>query len=125
MKFKLDENLGPFVQRLFANKGHDSHSLREERLLGAQDKVVLAAAVSEGRVLVTLDRDFGNVLRFSPEATAGIIVLAPPGRVTRESLRMLVDGVLQALDTRVVYRKLWIVEPGRIREHVERNTEDT
>ncbi len=67
MKFKFDENLGPFIQTLFASRGHDCHSLREENLLGAHDEDVLAAAVSEGRVLVTLDRDFGNVLLFSPE----------------------------------------------------------
>ena len=32
-------------------------------------------------------------------------------------LRMLVAGLLEALRTRHVRGKLWIVEPGRIREH--------
>lgn len=49
-----------------------AHTVFDERLSGAEDRAVLAAAVAEDRVLVTLDRDFTNVLIFPPESTAGI-----------------------------------------------------
>ena len=32
-------------------------------------------AVENGRVLVTLDADFGNVMRFPPEQTLGVVRL--------------------------------------------------
>ena len=57
------------------------------------------------------------MLRYPPDATPGIIVLNPPGRPSMALLRMLVAGLLEALRTRHVRGKLWIVEPGRIREH--------
>ncbi len=117
MKFKLDENLGPSIQMLFHEHGHDCVTIREEGLGGANDPEVLKAAVAEGRILVTNDHDFGNVLVYPPEDTAGIVVLNPPGRVSMGLLRRLVIAFLEALAREDVYRKLWIVEPGRIREH--------
>ena len=78
---------------------------------------MLAAAVAEGRILVTNDHDLGNVLAYPPEDTAGIVVLNPPGRVSLRLLRRLAMTLLEALSREDVCRKLWIVEPGRIREH--------
>lgn len=117
MDFKLDENLGPSIKSLFVEYGHDCATTREEGLGGADDPVILTAAVSEWRVLVTNDHDFGNVLVYPPEDTAGIVVLNPPGRVSLRLLRGLVVALLDALSREDVRRKLWIVEPGRIREH--------
>jgi predicted nuclease of predicted toxin-antitoxin system len=62
MKFKLDENFGPTVQTLIQNRGHDCQTVRQEKLSGAKDATVLAAAVAEQRILLTMDHDFGNVL---------------------------------------------------------------
>jgi predicted nuclease of predicted toxin-antitoxin system len=117
MKFKLDENLGPSIQSLFREYGHDCATTREEGLGGADDPDILAAAVSEGRVLVTTDHDFGNVLAYPPEKTEGIIVLNPPGRVSLRLLRRLVVVLLEVLQREDIRHRLWIVEPGRIREH--------
>jgi hypothetical protein len=41
-------------------------TVREQGLAGAADEVVFGACIAEGRTLVTLDRDFGQVLRFPP-----------------------------------------------------------
>jgi predicted nuclease of predicted toxin-antitoxin system len=118
MKFKLDENLGPSVQAIFRLRGHDCATTREEGLGGADDPRILEAAVSEGRILVTNDHDFGNVLVYPPETTAGIALLNPPGRVSLGLLQRLVSALLEALSSGEDVRgKLWIVEPGRIREH--------
>jgi predicted nuclease of predicted toxin-antitoxin system len=117
MKFKLDEHLGPSIQSLFHEHGYDCTTTREEGLGGAEDTDVLGAAVSEGRILVTTDHDLGNVLAYPPENTAGIVVLNPPGRVSLRLLRRLALALLEALSREDISRKLWIVEPGRIREH--------
>ena len=66
MNFKLDENLGPTVQEIFIRRGHDCRTVREQNLSGAVDALVLEAAVSEGRILVTTDHDFGNILIYPP-----------------------------------------------------------
>jgi predicted nuclease of predicted toxin-antitoxin system len=124
MKFKLDENFGRRVQQLFTESGQDAVTVRDEKLAGAADERVLQAATAEGRILVTLDHDFANVLRFPPEETAGVAVINPPGRVSTALLRQLVLALLQALTAQRLSGKLWIVEPGRIREHISETPDE-
>jgi hypothetical protein len=71
------------------------------------------------RCLVTLDVEFGDPVRFTPADFAGIAVLRVPGRISRESLRVAVETLAEALRARDIRGKLWIVQPGRIREHQE------
>src|SRR5687768_10805148 len=98
MKFKLDENFGPSVHELFKRRGLDCHTVRDEALSGAEDASVLAAAVAEERVLVTLDRDFTNVLVYPPKATAGVAVIQPGRRASRQLLAMMIDSFLAACE---------------------------
>ena len=97
MKFKLDENFGPTTQRVFQQRGLDCHTVQEENLRGAVDEEVLKAAVAEGRILITMDRDFSNVLRYPPGQTAGIAVISPPGKASRALLRALVETFIEEL----------------------------
>ena len=71
MKFKLDENFGPTIQRVFQQRGLDYHTCRKN-LRGAVDEEVLKAAVAEGRILVTMDRDFSNVSDIHPIKRLGL-----------------------------------------------------
>ena len=117
MKFKLDENFGPTTQRVFQQRGLDCHTVQEENLRGAVDEEVLKAAVAEGRILITMDRDFSNVLRYPPGQTAGIAVISPPGKASRALLCALEETFIEELQKKTIRGKLWTVEPGRIREH--------
>ncbi|MGH7307221.1 MAG: hypothetical protein ACREK6_00845 [Candidatus Rokuibacteriota bacterium] len=66
---------------------------------------------------MTEDLDFGNVLRFPPEPTAGIVVLRPSARPTLAALNTLAGQRVRALAMEPVTGRLWVVEPGRIRVH--------
>lgn len=117
MNFKLDENLGSFMAEFLVASGHNCHTVPDEGLSGARDVDVFSAAVREDRILVTLDRDFGDVLRFPPEGTAGTAVLAPHGRLSKVVLTHLAQGLLRMLDVHPIKGQLWILEPGRVRMH--------
>ena len=117
MKLKLDEDFGPSAKEIFERGGHQATTVREEGLGGAPDSAILRTAVSEDRILVTMDLEFGHVLLHPPEETRGIVVLRPPGRASRTLLRSMLDSVVRALERSVVRGRLWVVEPGRIREH--------
>ena len=104
------------MTRLFEARGHDCETVLDESLGGAEDERILAAAMAEDRVLVTMDHDFGNVLAYPPRATPGIVIINP-GRSSRALIEYLIDAFLDALDRGVLQGRLWIVEPGRIREH--------
>jgi hypothetical protein len=83
VRFKLDENLSRSVAELFRAAGHDVATVREQQLHGAPDEDVFDASVREGRALVTLDRDLGQVLRFPPAKSSGIVVIDPGPRAER------------------------------------------
>ena len=78
MKLKLDENLPKSLASVLSAAGHDADTVVNEGLAGASDDVVFAAAQDAARLLLTLDRGFGDIRRYPPGAHAGIIVLRPP-----------------------------------------------
>jgi predicted nuclease of predicted toxin-antitoxin system len=119
LRFKLDENISKRAASLLDTAGHDVSTVLDEELSGAQDKAVLEAAVAERRALITLDRDFGNVLRFPPAESHGIVVLETSGFTTPESIEARVRDFLGGLEAGDPDRELWIVGPGRIRVHDE------
>ncbi len=121
MKLKLDENIGRRGLEFLKAAGHDVATVREQGLQGAKDAAIFEACAAEGRTLVTLDRDFAEVLRFSPERTAGIVVLDVSPRVTPRILLDRLRDFLAVAKSRSVQGKLWIVEPGRVRVHMSKN----
>lgn len=75
---KLDENLRVQAIELFQKAGYDIETVVGEDLGGASDEDLTAVCGAEGRILITLDLDFANVLRFPPSCHAGIVVLRLP-----------------------------------------------
>ena len=117
MKFKLDENIGRRGLELMQAAGHDVMTVRDQRLGGATDEKLFEVCASEGRALITLDRDFGQVTRFPPEQSAGVIVLEAGPRASVPAILDRLKAFLAVLETRPVAGSLWIVEPGRVRIH--------
>lgn len=117
MKFKLDENLGLATARILREPGYDVSTVVDQKLQGSADQTIYDVCLREQRCLVTLDLDFANVLRFSPEPTAGIVVLRPPGPILVSTLAALTWQLLTALDLENVSGRLWIIEIGRVRIH--------
>ena len=81
MKLLLDEGLSPRVVDLLGAAGHDVVHARDAGLQSASDSVVLAAALEQGRVLLTLDTDFGALLALSGAPQPSIVLFR--GEVTR------------------------------------------
>lgn len=90
MKFLIDENIFPKITSHLRNLGHDVRSLQEEGLFKTTDDKIIQMAKEEDRTIVTFDKHFGNILKYPPSNTAGIIHIRvhPP----------LLGDVLPALD---------------------------
>lgn len=117
MRVKLDENLGAQLVAAFRKAGHDVATVADERLQGTADRQLIDAARAEERCLVTLDVEFGNPLVFRPSDYRGIAVLRLGAPMTHSALVACVDALLSALERADVVGKLWIVQPGRVREY--------
>jgi len=116
VRIKLDENLPPAIGDLMAGSGFDVATVAGEGLGGCEDEVLYDACRAEQRILVTLDTDFANPLRFPPEGTAGIVVLRPP-RPLLALLRSSLANVLARITVggEKIADRLWIVEATSIR----------
>ena len=75
MKIKLDENLPRTAKPVLAAAGHDVDSAEDEGLARADDPTVSSAATAVERLVITLDRGFGDTQRYPPGSHAGILVL--------------------------------------------------
>jgi len=111
---KLDENIPDSVRDVLRSAGHDVVTVAEEDLLGASDDAVLRAAASEGRLLVTLDLDFGDILTHPPQSAAGIVVLRPH-RQTPTLVRELAASVAALLHQEPIRGRLWVIDEARLR----------
>jgi predicted nuclease of predicted toxin-antitoxin system len=123
VRIKVDENIGSSGVTLLKQGGHDVMTLREQGLAASADERVFGACVAEHRTLVTMDRDFGHVQRFPPKSTAGIVILELGGPASLRLLRARLGDFLSLAATRSVNGELWIVEPGRVRVHLEKDNE--
>lgn len=123
MKFKLDENIGRRGLGLLSAAGHDVSTVVEQGLSGSPDQTVFEVCCRESRVLITLDRDFGQVLRFPPERSAGLVILELGPCASPQAIDERLRQFLPVLETHTLAGCLWIVEPGRVRIHLRSGEE--
>lgn len=99
MKFLVDECTGLSGVRCLREEGHDATAVSQV-MPQAADEDVLRRAAAEGRILVTNDKDFGEMVFRSGEAHAGIVLLrlrderaATKTWVMREVLKRVGEGL--------------------------------
>ena len=114
MKLKLDENPSRHLKEKLVLLGHDVATAAEEGLLGQPDALVGELARSEGRVLLTLDLEFGNIRKNPPGEHPGI-VLFRPGSFGPLEVNRFVEEFIRQIDLNVLVGCIVVVEPGRIR----------
>jgi predicted nuclease of predicted toxin-antitoxin system len=75
MKIKIDEILPDRLATALIDLGHDTHTLREERLAGRSDREVWKAVQKESRFLITQDLDFSDRRQFAAGSHHGILLI--------------------------------------------------
>ena len=116
MKLKLDENVDARHGAVLRQAGHEATTVRDQGLYGTEDDDLFTHCTTEGYVLVTLDLDFSNILRYPAEKTPGLVVLRGPDDLF-PTVNILIQTLIQAFVRDNPAGHLWIVEPSRIRIH--------
>ncbi len=112
MRFLADENVSRLViQRLRAD-GHEVSSISEMHP-GVPDKSVLVTAEVEGRVLITEDRDFGELVVRQRMAVRGVLLL----ELDKLSNIAEAERVSHIVSTHAekLLDNLAVIEPSRVR----------
>jgi predicted nuclease of predicted toxin-antitoxin system len=101
LRLLANENIPRLLIEQLRQRSHDVRWIREDRR-GISDPAVLADAMAEHRILLTIDKDFGEfVFRHGLAASCGIVLL----RVTSSSqaeFAGLVTPILDANEARWV-----------------------
>src|SRR2546423_12631021 len=112
MNFLADESCAGPVIRELRKVGHDVVAIAEVAR-GAIDEQVLQRALNEERVLVTEDRDFGELVYARSRSSAGVILVRFRGRARSTKPATVVQAVAK-LGSRL-RNAFTVIEPGRVR----------
>jgi predicted nuclease of predicted toxin-antitoxin system len=112
VRFLADESCDFAVVTAFRVAGHDVSAVVEISPR-AKDSVVLSLAHSEGRILVTEDKDFGQLAYAGGQETAGVLLIRFPSDA-RSRVAAAVLSVVAELGERIT-RAFVVIEPGRAR----------
>ena len=75
MRFLLDQSTDARLIPFLSTQGHDATRIASEYPAGLTDQAVLALAHAEQRILITDDRDFGELVFRLRQPHAGVIYL--------------------------------------------------
>jgi len=94
MKFLVDECTGTSVVACLRDEGHDAVAVVEV-MPEADDDEILARAVSEGRIVVTNDKDFGELVYRSGWEHRGVVLLRLRDERAENKVRMMKVALAQ------------------------------
>ena len=75
MRFLLDMNLPPAMADWLRSDGHDAVHIRETGYAELPDREIFARAAEDGRIVVTFDLDFGEIIGLAGAAGSGVLLL--------------------------------------------------
>jgi len=114
VRLLVDENVPLEAVRALRAAGHDVYSATESAA-GQADDVLLERANAEGRVVITFDRDFGElVAREKRSAEAGVVLLRMIPHSASEVSELLVE-LLNREDIEFA-RRLTVIDRRHLRQ---------
>jgi Domain of unknown function (DUF5615) len=112
VRFLADESCDFAVVRALRGASHDVLAVMEVAR-GAKDAEVLAIAREERRVLLTEDKDFGQLVYSGGEGAAGVVLIRFPGSARLTLPAAVLDLVARFGDR--LSTSFIVLEPGRVR----------
>ena len=113
MKFLLDHDVYAVTARFLSGLGHDVIRAAEIGLSQASDDTILRRAILDQRILVTRDRDFGNLV-FVQQLSAGVIYLRMQP-ATISAVHAELDRALSLYNEAELLAAFLVIEPARHR----------
>jgi predicted nuclease of predicted toxin-antitoxin system len=114
LRFLVDESLAATVARLLVEAGHDALHLGDVGQLGASDEAVMRTAAKAGRVVISEDTDFGELLALGRHPGPSVVLLRRGPHRPQAQARLLLDGLPQLTDD-LAEGAIVVISPGRIR----------
>jgi predicted nuclease of predicted toxin-antitoxin system len=113
-KFLADENIPPAVVDFLRVKGFDVLGLQELGESGVSDETIMDMARREGRVLITFDKHFANILLYPPKSHHGVLRIRIHPPLLSDIIQAL-EQLLQKRDIATIDRTLIVLERNGFR----------
>ncbi len=88
IRFLIDVNVGGEIERYLREKGYDTKSVREIDIR-MEDEDIIRVAAAEERMVVTMDKDFGELVYHSSAAHSGVLLLRLEDDTADEKLQVV------------------------------------
>ena len=112
MEFLADESCAAPVIRALREAGHDVVAIAEISK-GISDELVMERAFDQGRVLITEDADFGELVYARERPSAGVILVKFDRRARRAKAAAVAEAVAK-LGSRL-RDGFAVIAPGKVR----------
>jgi predicted nuclease of predicted toxin-antitoxin system len=111
LKFLVDVGVSKRVEEWFLRKGYDIKAVRDINPKMEDDKLRLA--VSENRMVITMDRDFGELIYNSGLPHSGVLLLRLEGAKSDEKVKTI-EKILKEHSDKLL-NNFCVFEHGRLR----------
>lgn len=95
MKFLLDENISQTLKCFLNDSGFKAEHVLDVELGNATDDEIIVFAKKKKLIILTHDKDFGNLIRFPIQTHYGVILLRfknqKPQNVSSHLINFLID----------------------------------
>ena len=112
MLFLADESCDFAVVRALRAAGHDVQAVAE-LCRGCSDQEVIDLAIRAGRILLTEDKDFGQLFFSQGLTRSGVILIRFPFHLRLNLPKTIIEGINQIGSQ--LAGSFVVVQPGRIR----------
>jgi predicted nuclease of predicted toxin-antitoxin system len=112
MKFLVDVGVGRKVEQWLHKNGFNAKAVRDIDAI-ARDADILQLAASEGRMIITMDKDFGELVYNSGLPHSGVLILRLDDAKGQEKVE-IVAGILSGFADEIEGR-FCVYQDGRLR----------
>jgi predicted nuclease of predicted toxin-antitoxin system len=112
LKFLADENCDFVVIRALRSAGHDVLAISES-YPGAEDTFVIELAINDNRILLTEDKDFGQLTYAYSAKRSGVILIRYPSAI-RSTLGNDISQFVKRHEEKLKGTFV-VIQPGRAR----------
>lgn len=112
MRFLADESCDFAAVLALRTTGHEVHAVAEFAS-GSDDSVVIDMACREKRVLLTEDKDFGQLVYAHSKQSSGVILIRHPASARKTLPNAVVDLVSEFENDLI--GSFVVMNPGRVR----------
>ncbi|MBN2543597.1 DUF5615 family PIN-like protein [bacterium] len=113
MKFLLDQDVYEITYRFLKDSGHDVVKVSEIGFEQASDLEILKESKNQNRILITRDRDFGELVFLKHLETGVFYLRVNPLSINAVHEQLLL--VLKKYSARELMNAFIVIEPGHYR----------